>query len=70
MGGDFSAAQMGYIVSLQNGINTGPDTENVIKDCVRVILNEGMLSESNNENLSLDDWTSKIKNIANAKKGE
>ncbi len=70
LGEGFSAAQMGYIVSLQNGVNTGPDTENVIKDCVRVILNESMLSSENTANLSLDDWTSKIKNIANAKKGE
>ncbi len=71
LGADFSASQMGYIVSLQNGVNAGPDIDNVIKDCIRVILNESMLSSNSNDgNLSLEDWTSKIKNIANAKKGE
>ncbi len=71
LGMKFSPEQMGYIVSLQNGVNVGLNASNVINDCVRVILNESMLSgNAKDENLSIDDWTNKIKNIANAKKGE
>ncbi len=71
LGSRFSPEQMGYIVSLQNGVNTGDSAQNVINDCVRVILNESMFSAgAKDENLSIDDWTNKIKNIANAKKGE
>ncbi len=71
LGVRFTPEQMGYIVSLQNGVNVGMSAKNVINDCVRVILNESMLSDkTKDENLSIDDWTNKIKNIANAKKGE
>ncbi len=71
IGERFTPEQMGYIVSLQNGVNVGTNARNVINDCVRVILNESMLSDNTkDENLSIDDWTNKIKNIANAKKGE
>lgn len=71
IGQQFTPEQMGYIVSLQNGVNVGLNARNVINDCVRVILNESMLSDkTKDENLSIDDWTNKIKNIANAKKGE
>ncbi len=68
-GNKFSPEQLGYIVSLQNGISVGINAKDVIKDCVRVILNESMLSnDAKDENLSLDDWTNKIKNIANSKR--
>ncbi len=70
-GNSFSPEQLGYIVSLQNGINVGDNAEQVINDCVEVILNESMQKTvARDEELSIEDWTNKIKNIANKKKGE
>lgn len=71
LGEKFTPEQMGYIVSLQNGINAGINAKKVINDCVVVILKERMLiSGIKDENLSLDDWQSKVQNIINSKKGE
>lgn len=71
LGSEFSPKQMGYLISLQNGVETGLNAKNVINDCIRVILNENMLSDSAaDKGMSIDDWTEKIKNIANLKKGE
>ncbi len=70
-GSQFTPEQMGYIVSLQHGISAGNNAEQVIIDCIQVILNESMSSDgSSGGELTNDDWTSKIQNIANKKKGE
>ena len=70
-GSRFTPEQIGYIVSLQNGNAAGNNPDQVINDCVQVILNESALSDNSNiADLSIDDWTSKIKNIANNKKGD
>ena len=71
LGSRFTPQQMGYIISLQNGVCSETEQAEVIKDCVRVILNESLLSSPGKDaDLSVDDWTKKIKNIADSKKGE
>lgn len=70
-GSIFTPQQMGYVISLQNSVSGQSGQSDVIKDCVRVILNESLLSSpGKNSELSVDDWTQIIKNIADSKKGE
>ncbi len=69
-GSIFTPQQMGYVISLQNSVSGQSEQSDVIKDCVRVILNESLLSSPANDSASsTDDWTKIIKNIADSKKG-
>ena len=71
LGEDFSPAEFGYIVSLQNGVLAEKNAKTVLNDCVKVILEENMAANTaNDKDLSLDDWAAKMQQIAKTKKGE
>ena len=71
LGERFTPEQIGYIVSLQNSVNAGINAKKVINDCIAVILKERMLiSGTKDENLSIEEWHTKIQNIINSKMGE
>lgn len=72
IGEDFSPSQMGYLVSLQNAIGAGDNAQLVLKDCIKVILEEDARKKQGNiGNLSVEDWATKLKELADKKiKGE
>ena len=61
-------AEVGYLVSLQNSEKAGKNPEIVLKDCIRVILEEDMLikASENTEN-SLEDWAAGLQSIIDKK---
>ncbi len=70
-GEEFSPAELGYIVSLQNGVLAEKNAQTVLNDCVKVILEENMaVSAANDKDLSIDDWAARMEQIAKNKKGE
>ncbi len=72
LGDGFSPAEMGYLVSLQNALGAGDNAQLVLNDCIKVILEEDARKRGNDiKNLSVDDWATKIKELADKKnKGE
>lgn len=61
-------AEIGYLVSLQNSEKAGKNPEIVLKDCIRVILEEDtLLSAQNSENTSVEDWAETLKTIIDKK---
>lgn len=61
-------AEIGYLVSLQNSEKAGKNPEIVLKDCIRVILEEDtLLSAQSSENTSVEDWAATLKNIIDKK---
>ena len=61
-------AEIGYLVTLQNSEKAGKNPEIVLKDCIRVILEEDMLlSAQSAENTSVEDWAATLKNIIDKK---
>ena len=61
-------AEIGYLVSLQNSEKAGKNPEIVLKDCIRVILEEDtLLSAQNTENTSVEDWAETLKTIIDKK---
>ena len=61
-------AEIGYLVSLQNSEKAGKNPEIVLKDCIRVILEEDtLLSAQNPENTSVEDWAATLQNIIDNK---
>ena len=70
-GEQFTPAEMGYIVSLQNGVLAEKNAKTVLNDCIKVILEENAaLSAVGDKDLSIDDWAAKMQQIARNKKGE
>ncbi len=68
LGDKFSPSELGYIVSLQNGME---NAEDILFDCINVILNESKIRTlGNSDDSSVEDWQKKIKDIINIKKGE
>ena len=64
----FSAAEVGYFVSLQNSNKASNNAKIVLKDCIKVILEENMLlNSSGNEAEGIEDWASKLQEIINKK---
>lgn len=64
----FSSSEVGYLVALQNGNKAGNNAKIVLKDCIKVILEENMLLNFDKENSeSTDDWASKLQEIINKK---
>ena len=65
-------AELGYLVALQNGDKAGENPKIVLKDCIKVILEEEMLkTNTNSKDLSVEDWANNLKNIIDTKnKGE
>ncbi len=71
LGEQFTPAEMGYIVSLQNGVLAEKNAKTVLNDCIKVILEENAaLSAVGDKDLSIDDWAAKMQQIARNKKGE
>ena len=61
-------AEVGYIVSLQNSEKACKNPEIVLKDCIRVILEEDtLLSAQSPENTSVEEWADAIKTIIDKK---
>ncbi len=61
-------AEIGYLVSLQNSEKSGENPEIVLKDCIRVILEEEMLlSNQSNEDSTVEDWAEHLRNIIEKK---
>lgn len=67
-GEKLTAAQLGYLVALQNGEKAGNNAKQVLKDCIKVILEERMLMEmSENKDSSVEDWAANLKNMIDKK---
>ncbi|MBR2489474.1 MAG: DNA primase [Clostridia bacterium] len=61
-------AELGVLVSLQNGDKAGQNAKTVLKDCIRVILEEkARLSSSDTSNASVEDWAASLKDIIEKK---
>ena len=66
-----SPAEMGYLVSLQNGVKGEKNAKTVLTDCIKVILRENGLKMSQKyEDLSVDEWTDHVKKLIDYKKGD
>ena len=61
-------AEVGYLVSLQNSDKARNNAELVLKDCIQVILDEGMLlNSSSNSSETVEEWALNLKNIIDKK---
>ena len=61
-------AELGYLVSLQNGDKASINPKGVLKDCIEVILEESMiLNFSQKGETSIEDWAQDLKNIIEKK---
>ncbi len=61
-------AEIGYLVSLQNSEKAGKNPEIVLKDCIRVILEEDtLLSASETTSTSVEDWAATLQSIIDKK---
>ena len=57
-------AELGFLVSLQNGDKAGQNARVVLKDCIKVILEENtLLNSSANKDATVEDWASSLKDI-------
>ncbi|MBQ2274424.1 MAG: hypothetical protein II334_03035, partial [Clostridia bacterium] len=62
---------MGYLVALQNGVMAEKNAKTVLNDCIKVILEEKATVNATDDNdLSIEDWAKKMRQIADNKKGE
>lgn len=62
-------AEIGFLVSLQNGDKAGQNAKTVLKDCIKVILEEGTMLEMSDKNreTSVEDWADSLKNMIDKK---
>ncbi len=68
LGDKFTPTELGFIVSLQNGIM---NPENMLNDCINVILTEGRIKALGNaKDTTVDEWQKNLQDIINSKKGE
>ena len=68
LGDKFTPTELGFIVSLQNVVL---NPENMLNDCIDVILTEGKIKAmGNTKNATVDEWQKNIQDIINSKKGE
>lgn len=64
-------AEIGYLVRLQNGDKAGNNSQTVLKDCIRVILEEEtLLNSAPVSDTSIEDWASNLKNMIDRKNKE
>ncbi len=71
LGDRLTPQEMGYLVSLQNGVMAEKNAKTVLNDCIKVILEEkATVNADKDQDLSLDDWAKKMQQIAENKKGE
>lgn len=62
-------AEVGYLVSLQNGNKGGASPKTVLSDCIKVILEENeRLSCQNSADVSNEDWAAQLQRIIDKKK--
>ena len=62
-------AEVGYLVSLQNGNKGGASPKTVLSDCIKVILEENeRLSYQNSADVSNEDWAAQLQRIIDKKK--
>lgn len=66
LGSEFTDAEIGYISMLINSGFSSDKPKTVLNDCIKVILEEKMLTKSDD---TVDDWALKMKQIADNKKG-
>ena len=66
LGSEFTDAEIGYITMLINSGFSSDKPKTVLNDCIKVILEEKMLTKSDD---TVDDWALKMKQIADNKKG-
>lgn len=63
-------AELGYLVALANSEKAGENAKTVLKDCTRVILEEGnLLNSPSISETSVEDWALGLQNMINKKKG-
>ncbi len=68
LGDKFTPSELGYIVSLQNGVE---NAEDVLYDCINVIISESRIKALGNAgDSSVEDWQKNLQDIINIKKGE
>ncbi len=60
-------AELGFVVSLWNSNKAEENAKTVLKDCIEVILEEGNRLNSSNNETSVEDWASNLKNIIEKK---
>ena len=60
-------AEIGYIVALQNGDKADKNAEIVLRDCIRVILEEDIISAGGQKDATVEDWAENLKNIIDIK---
>lgn len=64
-------AEIGFLVSLQNGDKAGINAKTVLKDCISVILEEDIiLTTAQKKDASVEDWASDLKNMIDKKRKE
>lgn len=60
-------AEIGYFVALQNGDKADKNAEIVLRDCIRVILEEDIISAGGQKDATVEDWAENLKNIIDIK---
>ncbi len=61
-------AELGFVVSLQNSLKADENPEFVLKDCVKVILEEGNMQKiSDGNDSTVEDWAFGLKNLIDKK---
>lgn len=71
LGDRLTPQEMGYLVALQNGVMAEKNAKTVLNDCIKVILEEKATVNATDDNdLSIEDWAKKMRQIADNKKGE
>ncbi len=61
-------AEIGFLVSLQNGDRAGQNAQTVLKDCISVILEEDViLNASAKTDSTVEDWAANLQNMIDKK---
>ncbi len=61
-------AEVGYLVSLQNGDRAGQNPKQILSDCINVIESENLrLKMAQNPDDSVEDWAENLKNLIDKK---
>lgn len=60
-------AEIGYLVALQNGDKADKNAEIALRDCIRVILEEDIISAGGQKDATVEDWAENLKNIIDIK---
>lgn len=64
-------AEIGFLVSLQNGNRVGENPKSILKDCIKVILDEKeKLEMADQRNTSVEEWAANLESIIGKKQKE